>query len=119
MRAACKCLVPILFCAITAFLAACQTRPVLAPNSLPGIGVAISSDQCPSIEVQVGQQVTWTNTDSKEHTVRHNPEDGESQFNSGSLEPGASFGFLFVEAGTYPYACSEGGGVNGSVIVQP
>ena len=115
-----KRLVPLLLCIITALLvASCQSQPVLTPISSPGIGVGISSDVCPNIETRVGQQVTWTNMDSREHIVRHKPEKGDLLFDSGVLQPGDSFTFVFVEGGAYPYECSDGRDVKGSVIVQP
>ncbi len=109
----------ILLVITTAFLAACRAQSSLGPDSAPGIAVGISSDVCPNIEVHVGQQVTWTNTDSQEHIVRHKSENGDVQFDSGELQPGDSFAFVFVEFGTYLYECSEGGAVEGTITVQP
>lgn len=114
-----RCLIPVLIVIIVAFVTGCQSQPTLAPNSAPGIGVDIASDQCPNTEVKSGEQVTWTNTDNHVHMVRHKPEQGDVQFVSGELQPGDSFTFLFVEPGTYLYECSEGTGVAGAVVVQP
>lgn len=114
-----RCLIPVAIVIIAAFMTGCQSQPTLATNSAPGIGVDISSDQCPNIEVKSGEHVTWTNTDNHVHMVRHKPEQGDVQFVSGDIQPGDSFTFLFVEPGTYPYECSEGTGVDGTVVVQP
>lgn len=118
MEPSSKRLIPLIFI-ITAFSAGCRSQTTQVPVSAPGISIEISSDVCPYIEANAGQQVTWTNTDSQEHVVRHEPEEGDVQFDSGELQPGDSFTFVFVEAGTYPYECSESGGVPGAVTVQP
>jgi plastocyanin len=80
--------------------------------------VAITGDICPGVEVQVGQQVTWTNQDSREHIIRHKPAQGQGQFDSGTLQPGDSFSFTFVQPGSYPYECSPDGAMMGTVTVQ-
>lgn len=100
-------------------LAACRSTPPLATPSAPGIGVGITSDTCPNVVVQVGQQVTWTNQDSREHIVRHKPAEGNGQFDSGTLQPGDSFAFTFPQPGSYIYECSVDGVTTGAVTVQP
>jgi hypothetical protein len=97
-------------------LVACQPVPIATQTS-PGISVGISGDICPAIEVQVGQQVTWTNQDNREHIVRHKPAEGQSQFDSGTLQTGDSFSFTFVQAGDYPYVCSADEVYTGLVTV--
>ena len=105
--------------AFTGFLAACQSVPPLATPSGPGISVGITDDVCPNVVVQVGQQVTWTNQDSREHVVRHKPAEGNVEFDSGTLQPEDSFAFTFPQPGTYFYECSVDATVSGTVIVQP
>jgi plastocyanin len=97
-------------------LVACQPEP-LATQTSPGIVVGISGDICPAIEVQAGQEVIWTNQDSREHIVRHKPAEGQGQFDSGTLQPGDSFSFTFVQAGSYPYVCSADEVYTGLVTV--
>jgi hypothetical protein len=100
-------------------LAACQPTPTLAPASAPGIVLGITDDICPGIEVQVGQQVTWTNQDKREHIVRDVSTEEGSLFDSGILGPGDSFSITFPQAGTYTYECTEDGDRTGTVTVQP
>lgn len=107
----------ILLCGI--FLVACQTKPTLAPQPTPGIGVGITSEICPSIVVEVGQQLTWTNQDSREHIVHHRPIKGDSLFDSGILLPGDSFSFDFLQPGSFTYECSTDGLETGMITVQP
>lgn len=104
---------------VSGILAACQPTPTLAPASAPGIVLGITDDICPGIEVQVGQQVTWTNQDSREHLVRDVSTKEGSLFDSGILQPGDSFSITFTQAGTYTYECSEDGDRIGTVTVQP
>lgn len=100
-------------------LIGCQPTPTLVTSSTPGIGVGITDEICPNVVVQVGQQVTWTNQDSREHIVRDKPAEGNGQFDSGALQPGDSFAFSFLQAGSYTYECSADGSMTGTVTVQP
>ena len=108
----------ILVLAVSALLGACADD-VPAPVTDPGIGVDISSDVVPNVEVRVGEQITWTNRDDEVRFVRHVPDDDVVLFDSGELEPGDSFSFVFAEPGTFRYRTSEGQGVEGTVAVQP
>ena len=100
-------------------LTACQSTPTLPPQSAPGISVGILGDECPSVEVKVGEQVTWTNQDDRSHVVRHIPDDGNSQFDSGILNMGDSFSFTFVQPGDYTYQCLIEYEATGTVTVKP
>ena len=100
-------------------LSSCQSTPPLATSSAPGIGVGISDDLCPNVVVEAGQQVTWTNQGSQDHIVRDTPFDGNSEFDSGTLQPGDSFAFAFTEARTYAYECSADGTMTGVINVEP
>lgn len=100
------------------FLAACGPKP-LATSTAPGISVGFGADSCPIIEVQAGDQVTWTNQDNQELIVRHKPLEGNGQFDSGVLHPGESFAFTFMEPGSYNYECSADAAVRGTVTVKP
>ena len=103
----------------TGILTACQSAPTLASPSAPGISVGILGDECPSVEVKAGEQVTWTNQDTRAHTVRHIPDDGNSQFDSGILNMGDSFSFTFVQPGVYTYQCLIEYEATGTVTVKP
>jgi len=106
---------------LSGILAACQSSstPTLAAPFAPGISLGITDDTCPGVGAQVGQQVTWTNQDDREHIVRHKPAQGTSLFDSGTLQPGDSFAFTFLQPGVYMYLCSEDGDTLGTVTVQP
>lgn len=103
----------------TGLLTACRSIPTLASPSTPGISVGILGDECPSVEVKVGEQVTWTNQDTRAHIVRHIPNEGDSQFESGILNMGDSFSFSFVQPGDYTYQCLIEFESIGIVTVRP
>jgi hypothetical protein len=109
----------ILVIMLTGLLAACQSKPTLEPLSAPGIGVGILSDECPSVELKAGEQVTWTNQDDGAHIVRHIPDQGDSQFDSGTLNVGDSFSFTFMQPGEYTYQCVIEYESTGTVTVKP
>ncbi len=60
----------------------------------------------PELHVAPGTTVTWTNLDQLQHTVT--ADDGS--FDSGFLDPGASFSFTFAQPGRYQYYCQPHGG---------
>ena len=102
-------------------LTSCQSRatPTLATLSEPGIGVGISDDLCPIVVVKTGQQISWTNQGQHEHIVRAKSLDGQSAFDSGTLQPGDSFAVKLAEPDTYNYDCSEDGSLTGTITVEP
>jgi len=100
-------------------LTSCQSTPPLATSSSPGMSVGISDDSCPNIGLTVGQQVTWTNQGSRDYIVRDTPTQGNSEFVSGTLQPGDSFAFTFTQPKTYTYQCSADGAMTGTITVEP
>ena len=70
----------------------------------------------PTLEIEVGDTVTWTNNDTVPHTVTQKP--SGSGFQSGTLKPGESFSFTFDTAGTFDYYCEFHAGMAGQVIVS-
>jgi plastocyanin len=66
-----------------------------------------------TVEVAVGQEVTWENHDPAEHTVTQ--EDGG--FDSGTMAQGAAFKTTFDAPGEYRYICALHPGMKGTVVV--
>jgi plastocyanin len=66
------------------------------------------------LDIAVGTTVTWTNTDSIDHT---STSDG-SGWNSGVLRPRAQFSMTFTDAGTFRYHCSIHPDMVGTVVVR-
>jgi plastocyanin len=62
-------------------------------------------------QITVGSTVTWKNEDTASHTVtsgtvQNNTPTPDGSFDSGILNPGDSFPFVFDKAGEYPYYCT-------------
>ena len=66
---------------------------------------------------KVGQNVTWVNHDSIDHTVTST--NSTVYFDSKALAPGAPFQFKFTQVGTYTYYCSIHPEMVGKVVVTP
>lgn len=68
----------------------------------------------PDLNVAVGTVVTWTNSDSVDHTT---DSDG-AVWRSGVIRARGTFAVTFGIAGTFPYHCSIHPGMVGRVIVK-
>jgi plastocyanin len=77
------------------------------------VDIQRSSFSPPTITINVGDTVTWMNTDSIPHTTTSST----GLWDSGSMAPGASFSHTFTQAGTFSYVCTFHG-FAGSVIVK-
>lgn len=82
--------------------------------------------------IRVGDTVRWENSSVMVHTVTDDPAlsrvegsarlpDGARPFNSGNLDPDATFVRTFTVPGTYGYFCipHEGAKMKGTLIVLP
>jgi plastocyanin len=65
-----------------------------------------------SVEIRVGDSVTWTNRDS----VEHNATDGS--FDTGLLGQGESASIRFDAPGTYAFLCEPHPSMTGTVVVR-
>ena len=70
--------------------------------------------------IDVGGEVSWTNSDTAAHTVTSgNPTDGpDGVFDSSLFGPGKTFSHKFDEAGTFNYFCMVHPWMMGVVTVQ-
>lgn len=71
------------------------------------------------LNVEPGETVTWTNADTRAHTVTSSWDEGAT-FNK-VLKPGESFSYTFPEAGTFdvhcvPHVVKEGDHYEGMVM---
>ena len=65
--------------------------------------------------VPAGTRVRWTNDDSIPHTVTSSP---PGLFDSGPIQPGDRFEYIFDTPGTYDYICSLHPAMQGTVVVS-
>ncbi len=65
------------------------------------------------ISVKAGTKVTWKNNDGVAHTVTSN----SGAFDSGILNPGGVFSFVFTTPGTYSYHCIIHPSMTATVVV--
>jgi plastocyanin len=67
-----------------------------------------------TLEVAVGDTVTWVNEDDTEHTVTAN----DGAFDSGTLAERATFSFTFDTAGEFAYRCLFHDSMQGTIVVR-
>jgi plastocyanin len=65
------------------------------------------------ITIKVGDSITWTNNDDRDHDVAAK----DKSFKSDNLGKGDSFQHKFTKAGKFNYACSYHPRMKGVVIV--
>jgi plastocyanin len=68
-----------------------------------------------TLNVHEGDTVIWTNHDSIPHTAT--ALDGKS-FDSGAIDPGASWKFVFTKSGHFNYRCAIHPDMHGTINVQ-
>jgi len=95
------------------------TIGLLAPgvaraDAAPSADVSALDDVfAPSIvRIEPGQGVEWTNDGATVHTVTAN----DGSWDSGNLDPGATFSHVFETAGAYQYYCRYHGAPNHGMI---
>jgi plastocyanin len=66
------------------------------------------------MDVSPGTTVTWTNRGNSPHTVTSS----SGLWDSGTLQPGMSFGYAFTQPGTYDYYDRFNPNVHGEIIVR-
>ncbi len=113
------------------------TTPTAAPTAKPATKVTASPTKTPVvvspklnilrvniekmafspqiIAVNAGDTVQWVNKDTVPHTVTS---DGALLWDSGTIQPGASFERQFKFAGSYPYHCGIHSTMKGTVVIH-
>lgn len=92
------------------------TTTTTAPVEASGAEVTVAgfAFDPEELEVQVGDEVTWTNDDGADHTAT--AEDGAFDVALGA--DGGSGSTTFDEPGTYAYVCSIHSSMTGAVVVD-
>lgn len=91
---------------------AAETGP--PPADATPVSIANFAFDPAQITVAAGSTVAWTNNDSVPHTVT--AQDGA--FDSGILDPGASFSWTFAQPGSFAYLCQLHPQMQGSVSAE-
>jgi plastocyanin len=99
--------------------------PAVAPSAAPAARVAEAATNSVDIKgfafspqvltVKVGDTVTWTNSDSVQHTVTSTTPAGV--FDSGTLATGKTYSFTFTKAGKFDYQCAIHPTMTGTIMV--
>jgi plastocyanin len=110
----------LLLVALAAGMAACgggDEAPAPAAAKAGGTSVSAQDNSFSpgTLEVRVGDTVTFTNDGGVDHTVTAT---SGAKFDSGSLAPGATFKFTAVKAGTVSYVCTFHPGMQGTIEVS-
>jgi plastocyanin len=66
-----------------------------------------------TVVIGVNNTVEWTNNDNMQHTVTAN----DGSFDSGNMNPGATFSHTFTEPGSFAYICTYHHWMHGTVTV--
>ena len=94
-----------------------QQAPTPAPVPTPGVGIehqvtiTNSGFEPPEINIKAKDTVTWTNLDTKNHTV------AGGIFDSGDLEPGETYSKTFTKTGILNYLCNFHPDEKGKIII--
>ena len=96
------------------------SEPVTTP---PAISVQITEGYCPSLEIQSGMQVAWTNADNEDRALwlERKDEQGNLIDSGGTdlLQPGTTFAITLMDPGQYIYYCSKDRTAFGTITVSP
>jgi amicyanin len=66
------------------------------------------------IEIEAGTTVTWKNNDQLAHSVTA----ADRSFDSGLIQPGATWSYTFTKPGTYDFSCTPHPFMKGVVVVK-
>ena len=79
-----------------------KSTPSTSPSGAKSVKIADFAFEPSSMTVPVGTTVTWTNSGAS-CTVTSDT----GAFDSGQLQPGATYQFTFNAPGTFPYHCAN------------
>jgi len=100
-----------------------NANPAPATNAvhisiIPGAASYATGYEPDNITVVIGvnNTVIWTNNDNEPHTVTAS----DGSFDSGNMNPGATFTYTFTKPGSYTYICTYHTWMRGYVtVLQP
>jgi plastocyanin len=68
----------------------------------------------PTLQIHVGDSVTWVNAGTQGHTVTT----ADQSFDSGNVDPGGSWSLEFDTPGTFGYTCTPHPWMKGTIVVS-
>jgi plastocyanin len=86
------------------------------PSNVSNILINNGKFRPKNVSVKVGSTLTWTNNDDVKQSVTS---DSPGVFDSGLLDPGATWQYTFSQAGVFPYHSTGATGAYGTVTVTP
>ena len=91
-----------------------KVRQETAGTSGDSVSISGFAFEPAELQVAAGTEVTWTNDDPEAHTVT--ADDGS--FDSGTLDPGATFSTIVDASGRVTYICQIHPVMTGSMVVE-
>jgi plastocyanin len=93
-----------------------QSTSAVHVSIIPGAASYVTGYDPDNITVVIGvnNTVIWTNNDNEPHTVTAT----DKSFDSGNMNPGATFTYKFTTPGTYTYICTYHPWMRGYVTVK-
>ena len=86
-----------------------------APKTAPAVSIADFAFKPAARTVHVGDTVAFANNDGETHTATAM----DGTFDSGRLDPKATFSYTFAKPGTYLYQCRIHTSMKGTIVVKP
>ncbi|MGD9795280.1 MAG: plastocyanin/azurin family copper-binding protein [Acidimicrobiia bacterium] len=87
--------------------------PTAAAGAAGSVQIAGFAFAPSTLTVAAGTNVTWTNSDRFDHSIRSS----DKTFDSKNLGEGESFSHIFATPGTYSYVCGIHNSMTGSIVV--
>jgi plastocyanin len=84
------------------------------PRAAGAVGVSDDRFDPPTLTVDAGTKVSWTNNGRHTHTVTSDADDWGSQ----QLRPGAVYSYTFTRPGKYTYHCEAHPMMKGTILVK-
>jgi plastocyanin len=100
---------------LVAAIGATSLVPALAQAASETVTISNYTFGPAKLVIHAGDKVTWINHDSMPHTA--SALDGQS-FDSGALDPGASWSFVFSKVGDFKYRCAIHPDMRGEIVVE-
>jgi plastocyanin len=104
-------------------ISGCRNKPQQVDVSItpPAISVNVTRESCPSIELEAGMWVTWTNVDTVSLPIKieYLDENGKvTDTGMSEIDSGATFSTNFPEAGISHVYCTDNADTHATITVK-